>query len=73
MDRRNEHGSSENHYRFGGQADRRGKTGKKVAAVTKAIRATSAVVFFGIPAAVGVITLVGYGVHKVYKQITRHP
>jgi hypothetical protein len=73
MDRRNEYGSLENHYGFGGPADGRGKIGKKVTAVTKATRAISAVVFFGIPSAIGVITLVGYGVHKAYKRITRRP
>jgi hypothetical protein len=48
-----------------------GKKGsKRIATVTKTVRAVTAVVVFGIPLAAGTVTLLGYGIYQAYKRIT---
>jgi hypothetical protein len=44
----------------------------KISTFTKAFRATSAVVVFGIPLVVGTVTLLGYGIAKAYRHIKSH-
>ena len=48
------------------------KTGgpAKIAAPIKVFRATTALVVFGLPLAVGACTIIGYGVRQAYKRIT---
>ncbi|HVN25297.1 MAG TPA: hypothetical protein VMT71_15090 [Syntrophorhabdales bacterium] len=43
----------------------------KLATVAKAFRAVNAIVVFGIPLLAGTAALLGYGVHKAYKRMTR--
>ena len=59
----------EDDHRSGEPADRQKKGPKKIPTAAKAIRAATAIAFFGIPVVVGTATLLGYGVHKAYKWI----
>ena len=47
-----------------------GKGPKEIATVTKAIRAITAIVVFGIPLVTGTVTLLGYGIYEAYKRMT---
>jgi hypothetical protein len=47
-----------------------GKASGKIANATKAIRAITAIVVFGVPLVTGTATLLGYGVYKAYKRMT---
>jgi hypothetical protein len=42
----------------------------KIAFAAKIVRATTAIIVFGIPLVTGTATLVGYGLYKAYKRIT---
>jgi hypothetical protein len=42
----------------------------KLATAAKIVRATTAIIVFGIPLITGTATLVGYGLYKAYKRIT---
>jgi len=71
MSRKNGYERSANQFRFDVPFDSREEKGRNVPIVAKVFRATGAVVFFGIPLVVGAGTLLGYLVHKAYKQITK--
>jgi hypothetical protein len=62
---------SANNPRPGESAGGQGKAPGKAAAAVKAIRAITAIVVFGVPLVTGTATLLGYGVHKAYKRMTR--
>jgi len=47
-----------------------GKASEKIATAAKMVRATTAILVFGIPLVTGTATLVGYGLYKTYKRIT---
>ena len=47
-----------------------GKASGKIGTTTKAIRAITAIVVFGVPLVTGTATLLSYGVYKAYKRIT---
>ena len=70
MDRRDDYKRSADRHRSGEPANGQGKESKKIATVTKAIRAITAVVIFGIPLVTGTVTLLGYGIHEAYKRMT---
>jgi len=57
----------EDDHRSGEPTYRQRKGARKIATAAKAARAVSAIVFFGIPVVVGTATIIGYGIHKVYK------
>lgn len=50
--------------------DRRQTPGSP-SALEKAVRATTAIVVFGIPLAVGTATVLGYGAYSLYKRLRR--
>ena len=57
----------------GGSGEAAGAQGKgsgKIATASKIIRATTAIIVFGIPLVTGTATLVGYGLYRAYKRIT---
>jgi len=54
-------------------ASERGKASGKIGTVTRAMRATSAIVVFGIPLVTGAAAVLGYGVYRAYKRITGGP
>lgn len=70
MNSRDDYKRSEDHHRSGEPIDRQRRGPKKFATAAKAIRAVTAIVFFGIPLVIGTATLLGYGIHKAYKRIT---
>jgi hypothetical protein len=51
-------------------ASGQGKRWGKIATATKAVRAITAIVVFGIPVVTGAAILLGYGVHKLYERMT---
>ena len=53
----------------GPAAGDKGRAGRLT--VTTAIRAATAIIVFGIPLVVGTATVVGCGVYKAYKRLTR--
>ncbi len=59
-----------NHHRSGEPAHELVKGPKKIVTVTKAIRAMTAIVVFGIPLVTGTVALLGYGLHEAYKRMT---
>ena len=69
MDHRDDYKCSADRYRSAEPANGQGK-GSKTAAVTKAIRAVTAIVVFGIPLVTGTVTLLGYGIYEAYKRVT---
>ncbi len=73
MSRKNRYETSGNNRGLNVPGHRSGKKEGNVPIVAKVIRATGAVVFFGIPIIVGAGTLLGYGVHKAYKRIIKRP
>jgi hypothetical protein len=70
MDHRDDHQCSADRHRSGEPASGQGKGSKKIATVTKAIRAITAIVVFGIPLVTGTVTLLGYGIYEAYKRMT---
>ena len=69
MDYRHDEKCSEDHHRVGESANKQ-EISRKIIAVTKTIRAMTAITFFGIPVVIGTATIIGYGIHKVYKWTT---
>jgi hypothetical protein len=70
MDHADGYDSSGDSRISGETANGQGKGQKKIATVTKAIRALTTVVVFGIPLVTGTVTLLGYGIYEVYKRMT---
>ena len=70
MDHRDNYTCSADRHRSGEPANGQGRESKKIATVTKAIRAVTAIVVFGIPLVTGTITLLGYGIYEAYKRVT---
>ena len=70
MDHRDDYKCSVDRHRSGEPANGQGKGSKKIATATKAIRAITAIVVFGVPLVTGTATLLGYGIHKAYRRMT---
>jgi hypothetical protein len=69
MDHRDDYKCSADRHRSGEPANGQGNGSKKIVTVTKAIRAITAIVVFGIPPVAGTVTLLGYGIYEVYKRM----
>ncbi len=48
-----------------------GREGSRHSALETAARAATAIVVFGIPLAVGTVTVLGYGAYSLYKRLRR--
>ena len=70
MDHRDDYKCSADRHRSDEPANGQGTGSKKIATVTKAIRAITAIVVFGIPLVTGTVTLLGYGIYEAYKRMT---
>lgn len=68
MGNRSDNMRSDNHNISDKSANDQKDSGK-IAAAVKTARATSAIIFFGIPVIIGTVSLLGYGASKVYKRI----
>ncbi|HBA54939.1 MAG TPA: hypothetical protein DCZ04_10950 [Syntrophorhabdus aromaticivorans] len=58
-------------HRPGDSARPPGKTPGRISTAEKVFRAATALVVFGIPLVAGTAALLGYGVSKAYRRITR--
>jgi hypothetical protein len=67
---RNDDNCSADKRRFGESAGGQGKGSGVIAAATKAIRAVTAIVVFGVPLVAGTAALLGYGVYKTFKRLS---
>lgn len=72
MDHKDDYKYSARDRRSGKDVDKEGKVPKKIPAAAKVIRATFAIVVFGVPLITGTAALLGYGVHKAYERLTGH-
>jgi hypothetical protein len=70
MDHRDDYRCSADRHRSGEPFNGQGEGPKEIATVTKAIRAITAIVVFGIPLVTGTVTLLGYGIYEAYKRVT---
>jgi hypothetical protein len=73
MDHRDDYKYSADSRRPSEPAGGQGMASGKIATATKAIRAITAIVVFGVPLVTGTATLLGYGIYKAYKRITSRP
>jgi hypothetical protein len=71
MEKRNDDRHSEDSHRSGEPANGQQEGSGKIATASKAIRAITAIVVFGVPLVTGTATLLGYGVYKAYKRLTK--
>jgi hypothetical protein len=71
MEQRDDYKHSKNHRRSSEPANGQEEGSGKIAAASKAIRAITAIVVFGVPLVTGTATLLGYGVYKAYKRMTK--
>ncbi|HME42056.1 MAG TPA: hypothetical protein VKF36_03135 [Syntrophorhabdales bacterium] len=69
MDHGDDYKYSADNRRAGEPGSGQEKASGKIATATKAIRAITAIVVFGVPLVTGTATLLGYGVYKAYKRI----
>jgi len=67
---RNDDNCSADSRRFGDSASGQGKGSGIIATATKAIRAVTTIVVFGVPLVAGTAALLGYGVYKTYKRFS---
>ena len=70
MEQRDDYKCSTDRHRSGEPPNGQGKGPKEIATATKAIRALTAIVVFGIPLVTGTVTLLGYGIYEAYKRVT---
>jgi hypothetical protein len=73
MDRKDDYKCSVDRHKSDEPANGRGKGSKRIATVTKAVRAITTIVVFGVPLVIGTATLLGYGVYEAYKRMTSRP
>jgi hypothetical protein len=69
MDRNDDNRSADSR-RFGESAGGQGEGSGIIVTATKAIRAVTAIVVFGVPLVAGTAALLGYGVYKTYKRLS---
>jgi hypothetical protein len=65
---RNDDNCSADSPRSGESAGGQGKGSGIIATATKAIRAVTAIVVFGVPLVAGTAALLGYGIYKTFKR-----
>ncbi|OPX93291.1 MAG: hypothetical protein A4E62_00817 [Syntrophorhabdus sp. PtaU1.Bin002] len=71
MDHRHEDKSFFHERRPDDPARTPGKTSGRISTAEKVFRAATAILVFGVPLVAGTAALLGYGVSKAYRRITR--
>ncbi|OPY71986.1 MAG: hypothetical protein A4E63_01365 [Syntrophorhabdus sp. PtaU1.Bin050] len=71
MGYRHEDKSFSHEGRPGDSARAPGKTSGRISTAEKVFRAATAILVFGVPLIAGTAALLGYGVSKAYRRITR--